>query len=63
MDYMDKFLFYQPVETYGIDEGEFYGSADMEVQYSIITTSFGQGMSATALQITQFIQLSVIKER
>ena len=51
MDYMDKFLFYQPVETYGIDEGEFYGSADYGSSYSIITTSFGQGMSATALQI------------
>jgi penicillin-binding protein 2B len=50
-DYMDKFLFYQPVETYGIDEGLFYGSADYGSSFSIITTSFGQGMSATALQI------------
>ncbi len=50
-DYMDKFLFYQPVDTYGIDEGTFYGSADYGSSYSIITTSFGQGMSATALQI------------
>ncbi len=50
-DYMDKFMFYQPVDTYGIDEGSFYGSADYGSSYSIITTSFGQGMSATALQI------------
>ena len=37
MDYMDKFLFYQPVETYGIDE-EFYGSADYGSSYSITTS-------------------------
>lgn len=51
MDYMDKFLFYQPVEIFGIDEGSFFGSADYGSSFSIITTSFGQGMSATALQI------------
>jgi len=51
MDYMNKFLFYQPVNTLGIDEGSFFGSADYGSSYSIITTSFGQGMSATALQI------------
>ncbi|MGI6608101.1 MAG: penicillin-binding protein [Erysipelotrichaceae bacterium] len=51
MDYMDKFMFFQPVNTYGINEGTFFGSADYGSSYSIITTSFGQGMSATALQI------------
>lgn len=53
MDYMDKFGFYKPVNVYGIDEGEFYGSADYSNAYSIVSTSFGQGMSATALQVIQ----------
>ena len=53
MEYMDKFGFFKPVNVYGIDEGEFYGSADYSNPYSIINTSFGQGMSATALQVIQ----------
>ncbi|MDO4378273.1 MAG: penicillin-binding protein [Erysipelotrichia bacterium] len=53
MEYMDKFGFFKPVNVYGIDEGNFYGSADYSNPYSIINTSFGQGMSATALQVIQ----------
>lgn len=52
-EYMDKFGFFKKVGVYGIDEGDFYGSADYSNAYSLVTTSFGQGMSATALQIIQ----------
>lgn len=53
IEYMDKFGFYKPVNVYGIDEGDFYGSADYSNPYSLINTSFGQGMSANALQVIQ----------
>jgi len=49
--YMKDFLFFEPVDVFGIDEGDFYGSADWSSPYAIVTTSFGQGMSCTALQL------------
>ncbi|MGN1398762.1 MAG: penicillin-binding protein [Erysipelotrichaceae bacterium] len=52
-EYMEKFGFFKSVNVYGIDEGDFYGSADYSNPYSLINTSFGQGMSANALQIIQ----------
>ncbi len=53
IEYQKNFGFFRPVGTYGIDEGDFYGSADYSNSYSIINTSFGQAMSCTALQLVQ----------
>lgn len=51
--YIHDFGFFKPVDVYGIYEGDFYGTYNFGDVFSLACSSFGSGMSCTALQMCQ----------